>query len=130
MDQVDEMFDKLEQDDPNLGLSANRVTDETIEHAVSEPVYDGSIASLAPEAIEPVAEAIDESEQVVQSPEIVVNNVVTEVPQPESPDTEKSKPAKLQAVSIEDALRYMSRRDDGAKAQDGRGYNLTAGHKY
>jgi hypothetical protein len=123
MDSVDDMFDELKQDDPNLGLSASRVIDET-EQEIVVPSFNRPITSLAPEAIEPVIEAIDETEQVVQSPEIVVNNVVTEAPQPESPDTEKSKPAKLQAVSIEDALRYMSRRDDGAKAQDGKGYNL------
>jgi hypothetical protein len=123
MDQVDDMFDEIQQDDPNLGLSASRVIEETVEEIVV-PSFNRPIASLTPEEIEPVAEAIEESEQVDQSPDIVVNDVVAEAPQPKSPDTEKSKPAKLQAVSIEDALRYMSRRDDGGKAQDGKGYNL------
>jgi hypothetical protein len=123
MDQVDDMFDEIQQDDPNLGLSASRVIEETVEEIVV-PSFNRPVASLTPEEIEPVAEVIEESEQVDQSPDIVVNDVVAEAPQPKSPDTEKSKPAKLQAVSIEDALRYMSRRDDGAKAQDGKGYNF------
>jgi hypothetical protein len=122
MDQVDDMFDEIQQDDPNLGLSASRVIEET-EQEIVVPSFNRPIASLAPEAIEPVAEAIEESEQVDQSPDIV-NDVVAEAPQPKSLDTEKSKPAKLQAVSIEDALSYMSGRDDGAKAQDGKGYNF------
>jgi hypothetical protein len=123
MDQVDDMFDEIKQDDPNLGLSASRVIEE-IEQESVVPSFNRPITSLAPEAIEPVDEAIDESKQVDQSPDIVVNDVIAEAPQPKSPDTEKSKPAKLQAVSIEDAVRYMSRRDDGAKAQDGKGYNF------
>jgi hypothetical protein len=122
MDQVDDMFDEIKQDDPNLGLSASRVIEE-IEQESVVPSFNRPIAPLAPQEIEPVAEAIDESEQVDQSPDII-NDVVAEAPQPKSLDTEKSKPAKLQAVSIEDALRYMSRRDDGAKAQDGKGYNF------
>lgn len=104
MDQVDDMFNEIGQDDPNLGLSASYAAGEAYEQEVSEPSYDTPIASLTPE----------ETEQVAQS--------LVEIPEPKSPDI--SKPAKLQAVSIEDALRYMARRDDGAKAQDGKGFNL------
>lgn len=102
MDQVGDMFDELQQDDPNLGLSASYITGKTIEIDGLEPNYDTQI--------EPVAETIDETEKITQSPE------------PQS--SEVSKPAKLKAVSIEDALHYMSQRDDGAKKQDGKGYNL------
>jgi hypothetical protein len=85
MDQIDGMFDEIQQDDPKLGLSDSYAQDET-------------------------------PKQVDQSLDSVVNNVVNATPE--------SKPARLKTVSIEDALHYMSKRDDGAKAQDGKGYNL------
>jgi hypothetical protein len=71
MDSVVDMFNELQQDDPNIGISA--------------------------------------SNAIMADPE----------PQPQV----VQKPVKIPASSIEDALLFMSARDDGAKAQDGKGYN-------
>jgi hypothetical protein len=71
MDSVVDMFNELQQDDPNIGISASN----------------GIMADPKPQP------------QAVQ------------------------KPVKIPASSIEDALLFMSARDDGAKAQDGKGYN-------
>jgi hypothetical protein len=146
MDQVDEMFDKLGQDDPNLGLSANRVIDETIDQDADEPDYEdepnveidefdyeGYEEQRYQDGIEK-AERDFEREHGNLEPVEVVNqlpdmgdgntqSVAIENPEP-TQTANTPKPAKLKAVSIEDALRYMSRRDDGAKAQDGKGYNF------
>jgi hypothetical protein len=69
MDSVSEMFDEIQQDDPNLGITA------------SNAIVEGA------------------EQQEIQ------------------------KPLKVPANSIEDALIFMNSRDDGAKAQDGKGYN-------
>jgi hypothetical protein len=97
MNQVGEMFNEFQQDDPTLGLSANQVTNDI-------PVE------------EAVAPTVETPEQPSQSPEGIDNNVAIAPPQ--------AKPAQLKTISLEDALSYMSSRDDGAVAQDGRGYNL------
>jgi hypothetical protein len=146
MDQVDDMFDKLEQDDPNLGLSASRVIDETIDQDADEPDYEdepnveidefdyeGYEEQRYQDGIEKAERDferehgnLDPVEVVSQLPDMGDGNtqsVAIENPEP-TQTANTPKPAKLQAVSIEDALRYMSRRDDGAKAQDGKGYNF------
>jgi hypothetical protein len=147
MDQVDEMFDKLGQDDPNLGLSANRVIDEPIDQDADEPDYEDEpnveidefdyedyedrryqdgIEKAERDFVEREHGNLDPAEVVNQLPDMGDGNaqsVAIENPEP-TQTANTPKPAKLKAVSIEDALNYMSRRDDGAKAQDGKGYNL------
>jgi hypothetical protein len=146
MDQVDDMFDKLEQDDPNLGLSASRVINETIDQDADEPDYEdepnveidefdyeGYEEQRYQDGIEKAERDferehgnLDPVEVVSQLPDMGDGNtqsVAIENPEP-TQTTNTPKPAKLKAVSIEDALGYMSGRDDGAKAQDGKGYNL------
>ena len=114
MDQVGDGFDEIQRDDHNVVISANHTEDEL------KPVvdYPGFINRL----IEPVTEIVGEPEQVTQSPESITNDVTVGVVDSQSPDAPK--PSKLQAVSIEEALRYMQTRDDGGKARDGKGYNL------
>jgi hypothetical protein len=138
MDQVGNMFDELEQDDPNLGLSASHAIDETDEpdfedelnlgideYDYEEQRYQDGIEK-AERDFEREHGNLDPVEVVNQLPDMGDGNaqsVAIENPEP-TQTANTPKPAKLKAVSIEDALSYMSRRDDGAKAQDGKGYNL------
>jgi hypothetical protein len=135
MNQVDEMFNEIGQDDPNLGLSAMHVTTE---QDADEPDYEDEpdvdmdeSDDLAEQdyqaSIKRVErEFLSSAEDVYQSPDMGDDNTQSiAIENPDQLQVPKiSKPAKLQAVSIEDALRYMARRDDGAKAQDEKGYNL------
>jgi hypothetical protein len=146
MDQVDDMFHELEQGDPNLGLSASHAIDETIDQDADEPDYEdepnveidefdyeGYEEQRCQDGIEKAErdfvrehDNLDPVEVVNQLPDMGDGNaqsVAIENPEP-TQTANTPKPAKLKAVSIEDALSYMSRRDDGAKAQDGKGYNL------
>jgi hypothetical protein len=145
MDQVGNMFDELEQDDPNLGLSASHAIDETIDQNADEPDYEDEpnaeidefdyedyedrryqdgIEKAERDFVEREHGNLDPVEVVSQLPDMGnTQSVAIENPEP-TQTANTPKPAKLKAVSIEDALNYMSRRDDGAKAQDGKGYNL------
>jgi hypothetical protein len=147
MDQVDDMFHELKQDDPNLGLSASHAINETIRQDADEPDYadepnveidefdyEGYEEQRQQDGIEKAERDFVEREHGNLEPVEIVSQLPdmgdgnTQSVAIENPDQlqvpEKPKPAKLKAVSIEDALSYMSRRDDGAKAQDGKGYNL------
>jgi hypothetical protein len=147
MDQVDDMFHELKQDDPNLGLSASHAINETIRQdadetdyedepnvEIDEFDYEGYEEQRQQDGIEKAERDFVEREYGNLDPVEVVNqlsdmedgntqSVAIENPEP-TQTANTPKPAKLKAVSIEDALSYMSRRDDGAKAQDGKGYNL------